>query len=64
MKAWLRSVNESIKPRFMPGGTQAKWFPIYDAIENFIFSSTHKNNKPHSCKGFDRHSKDLSLIHI
>ena len=46
MKAWLRSVNESIKPRFMPGGTQAKWFPIYDAIENFIFSSTHKTTNP------------------
>ena len=46
MKAWLRSVNKSIKPRFMPGGTQAKWFPIYDAIENFIFSSTHKTTNP------------------
>ena len=46
MKAWLRSVNESIKPKFMPGGTQAKWFPIYDAIENFIFSSTHKTTNP------------------
>ena len=46
MKAWLRSVNESIKPKFMPGGSQAKWFPIYDAIENFIFSSTHKTVNP------------------
>ena len=46
MKAWLRSVNESIKPKFMPGGAQAKWFPIYDAIENFIFSSTHKTSNP------------------
>jgi Na+-transporting NADH:ubiquinone oxidoreductase subunit B len=46
MKAWLRSVNESIKPKFMPGGTQAKWFPIYDAIENFIFSSTNKTTNP------------------
>lgn len=46
MKSWLRSVNASIKPRFMPGGTQAKWFPIYDAIENFIFSSTHKTINP------------------
>ncbi len=46
MKAWLRSVNESIKPKFMPGGAQAKWFPIYDAIENFIFSSTHKTTNP------------------
>ena len=42
MKAWLRSINESIKPKFMHGGAQAKWFPIYDAIENFIFSSTNK----------------------
>jgi len=46
MKAWLRSLNERIKPRFMPGGSQAKWFPIYDAIENFIFSSTHKTANP------------------
>ena len=46
MKAWLRSVNESIKPKFMPGGAQAKWFPIYDAIENYIFSSTHKTTNP------------------
>ena len=46
MKAWLRSVNESIKPKFMSGGAQAKWFPIYDAIENFIFSSTHKTTNP------------------
>jgi Na+-transporting NADH:ubiquinone oxidoreductase subunit B len=46
MKAWLRSVNESIKPKFMPGGTHAKWFPIYDAIENFIFSSTYKTTNP------------------
>ena len=46
MKAWLRTLNASIKPRFMPGGTQAKWFPIYDAIENFIFSSTHKTVNP------------------
>ena len=46
MKAWLRSVNESIKPKFMPGGAQAKWFPIYDAIENFIFSSTNKTTNP------------------
>ena len=46
MKSWLRSVNASIKPRFMPGGTQARWFPIYDAIENFIFSSTHKTINP------------------
>jgi len=46
MKAWLRSLNETIKPRFMPGGAQAKWFPIYDALENFIFSSTHKTTNP------------------
>ena len=46
MKAWLRSVNESIKPKFMQGGAQAKWFPIYDAIENFIFSSTNKTTNP------------------
>ena len=46
MKAWLRSINETIKPKFMPGGAQAKWFPIYDAIENFIFSSTHKTTNP------------------
>ena len=36
MKSWLRSINESIKPNFMPGGAQAKWFPIYDAIERIM----------------------------
>ena len=46
MKAWLRSINERIKPKFMHGGAQAKWFPIYDAIENFIFSSTNKTTNP------------------
>ena len=46
MKAWLRSINESIKPKFMHGGAQAKWFPIYDAVENFIFSSTNKTTNP------------------
>ena len=46
MKARLRSINESIKPKFMHGGAQAKWFPIYDAIENFIFSSTNKTTNP------------------
>jgi Na+-transporting NADH:ubiquinone oxidoreductase subunit B len=30
----------------MHGGAQAKWFPIYDAIENFIFSSTNKTTNP------------------
>jgi Na+-transporting NADH:ubiquinone oxidoreductase subunit B len=30
----------------MHGGDQAKWFPIYDAIENFIFSSTNKTTNP------------------
>ena len=44
MKTWLRSANAKIKPDFMPGGSKAKWFPIYDAIENFIFSSTKKNH--------------------
>ena len=46
MKAWLRSINSKVKPDFMPGGTKAKWFPIYDAIENFIFSSTKKTTNP------------------
>ena len=41
-ETWLRSLNKQIKPDFMPGGSKAKWFPIYDAIENFIFSSTKK----------------------
>ena len=46
MKAWLKSINDRVKPSFMPGGAQAKWFPIYDAIENFIFSSTNKTTNP------------------
>ena len=29
MKTWLRSVNENIKPKFMPGGAQAKCCLLY-----------------------------------
>ena len=46
MKAWLRSINNQVKQDFMPGGSKSKWFPIYDAIENFIFSSTKKTSNP------------------
>ncbi|MDA9130558.1 NADH:ubiquinone reductase (Na(+)-transporting) subunit B [Gammaproteobacteria bacterium] len=46
MKTWLRSVNNKVKSDYMPGGSKAKWFPIYDAIENFIFSSTKKTVNP------------------
>ena len=46
MKTWLRSLNARVKPDFMPGGSKAKWFPVYDAIENFIFSSTKKTTNP------------------
>ena len=46
MKTWLRSVNKKVKSDYMPGGSKAKWFPIYDAIENFIFSSTKKTANP------------------
>ena len=46
MKTWLRSVNNKVKSDYMPGGSKAKWFPIYDAIENFIFSSTKKTANP------------------
>jgi Na+-transporting NADH:ubiquinone oxidoreductase subunit B len=46
MKTWLRSINNKIKPNFMPGGSKVKWFPVYDAIENFIFSSTNKTTNP------------------
>jgi Na+-transporting NADH:ubiquinone oxidoreductase subunit B len=46
MKTWLRSLNARVKPDFMTGGSKAKWFPIYDAIENFIFSSTKKTTNP------------------
>ena len=42
MKAWLRSSVNKVKPHFLAGGAQQKWFPIFDAIENFIFSSTKK----------------------
>ena len=46
MKTWLRTLNSKIKPNFMPGGSRAKWFPIYDAIENFIFSASNKTTNP------------------
>ena len=46
MKTWLHSINNKIKPRFISGGSMEKFFPLYEAIENFIFSSKEKTSNP------------------
>ncbi len=46
MKTWLHSINDKIKPRFISGGSMEKFFPLYEAIENFIFSSKEKTSNP------------------
>ena len=46
MKTWLHSLNNKIKPRFISGGSMEKFFPLYEAIENFIFSSKEKTSNP------------------
>ena len=34
---FLRDSIENVKPNFVGEGKYAKWFPLFDAIENFVF---------------------------
>ena len=42
----LRNFFDSNKKHFINEGKYKKWFPIFDAIENFIFSTTTKTTNP------------------
>ena len=39
---FLRNYFNSVKPNFVGGGKYERWFPLFDAIENFIFSTSTK----------------------
>ena len=43
---FLRNYFNSVKPNFVGGGKYERWFPLFDAIENFIFSSSTKTVNP------------------
>ena len=42
----LRNYINSVKPNFIGEGRYAKWFPLFDAVENFIFSTQTKTTNP------------------
>ena len=42
----LRNAIDGIKPNFIGDGKFSKWFPIFDAVENFVFSSKTKTKNP------------------
>jgi Na+-transporting NADH:ubiquinone oxidoreductase subunit B len=42
----LRNFIENIKPNFIDEGKHVKWFPLFDAFENFIFSTKTKTTNP------------------
>ena len=42
----LRNYINSIKPNFVGEGKYSKWFPLFDAVENFVFSTQTKTSNP------------------
>ena len=42
----LRNYINSVKPNFIGDGKYSKWFPLFDAVENFIFSTQTKTSNP------------------
>ena len=42
----LRNYINSVKPNFVGEGKYSKWFPLFDAIENFVFSTQTKTTNP------------------
>ena len=43
---FLRDSIENIKPNFVGEGKYAKWFPLFDAIENFVFNTRKLTKNP------------------
>ena len=51
----LRNYINSVKPNFVGEGKYSKWFPLFDAIENFVFSTQTKTTNPvHVRDGVER----------
>ena len=44
---FLRTSIDNIKPNFIGEGKYAKWFPLFDAFENFVFNSKKLNISGH-----------------
>ena len=42
----LRDYINRLKPSFETGGRFSKYFPLFDAFENFVFSSSKKTSNP------------------
>ena len=42
----LRNLINNIKPNFISDGKYSKWVPLFDAIENFFYSSSGKTTNP------------------
>ena len=42
----LRNFINNIKPNFIADGKYSKWFPLFDAFENFFYSSSGKTTNP------------------
>ena len=42
----LRDYINKMKPSFVGEGKYSKWFPLFDAFENFFYSSSGKTTNP------------------
>lgn len=42
----LRDIINKMKPSFVGEGKYSKWFPLFDAFENFFYSSSGKTTNP------------------
>ena len=43
---FLRNYIDDVKPNFIGEGKYAKWFPLFDAFENLVFSTQTKTSNP------------------
>ena len=43
---FLRNYIDDVKPNFVGEGKYAKWFPLFDAFENLVFSTQTKTSNP------------------
>ncbi|GAB4337348.1 MAG: NADH:ubiquinone reductase (Na(+)-transporting) subunit B [Desulfobulbaceae bacterium] len=48
MKKLLEQLLDKIGPKFLPGGQLARWYPLYEAIDTFLFGSSRVTERaPH-----------------
>ena len=43
---WLRRQLDEMRPKFEPGGDWERYMPLYDVIENFLFSTRKETQGP------------------